>query len=129
MHHLPRKREHLISGFYRKSAIFKMATKEELKSVLKETLENRGVLGQVKARIRSEVFSALDDQTETRPTLSNENMLINELIREYLEFNKYKYTLSVLLTETGQPKEPIDRKFMGQELKISEDHATASMYV
>ena len=25
-------------------------------------------------------------------------MLINELIREYLEFNKYKYTLSVLLT-------------------------------
>lgn len=31
-------------------------------SVLKETLENRGVLGQIRARVRAEVFSALDDQ-------------------------------------------------------------------
>jgi lisH domain-containing protein FOPNL len=31
-------------------------------TVLKETLENRGVLGQIKARIRAEVFNALDDQ-------------------------------------------------------------------
>ena len=37
-------------------------------------------------------------QYEDKPSLSNENMLINELIREYLEFNKYKYTLSVLTT-------------------------------
>lgn len=64
--------------------------------VLKETLDNRGVLGQIKARIRAEVFSALDDQMDGRPPLSNENMLINELILEYLEFNKYKYTASVL---------------------------------
>ncbi|XP_031567500.1 lisH domain-containing protein FOPNL-like [Actinia tenebrosa] len=103
-----------------------MATAEELKQVLKETLENQGVLGQIRARIRAEVFNALDDQTEPRPTLSNENMLINELIREYLEFNKYKYTQSVFLTETGQPRDPIDRKFLTQELNISEDHATAS---
>lgn len=33
-----------------------------LLSVLKETLENRGVLGQIRARVRAEVFSALDDQ-------------------------------------------------------------------
>lgn len=69
--------------------------------VLKETLENRGVLGQIKARIRAEVLRALDDQEEEKPSLSNENMLINELIREYLEFNRYKYTLSVLLTGEG----------------------------
>ena len=30
--------------------------------VLKETLENRGVLGQIRARVRAEVFGALDDQ-------------------------------------------------------------------
>ena len=64
--------------------------------VVKETLENRGSLTQIKARIRGEVFNALDDQTEPRPKLSNENVLINELIREYLEFNNYKYTSSVL---------------------------------
>ncbi|XP_077880435.1 centrosomal protein 20 isoform X3 [Ictidomys tridecemlineatus] len=74
----------------------KMATVAELKAVLKDTLEKRGVLGHLKARIRAEVFSALDDDHEPRPTLSHENLLINELIREYLEFNKYKYTASVL---------------------------------
>lgn len=63
---------------------------------VRETLESRGVLGQLKARIRAEVFSALDDQQEPRPALSHENLLINELIREYLEFNKYRYTASVL---------------------------------
>ena len=66
-------------------------------TVVKDTLETRGVLGQLKARLRAEVFNALDDQSEVGPQLSNENMLINELIREYLEFNKYKYTSSVLL--------------------------------
>ena len=30
--------------------------------MLKETLENRGVLGQIRARVRAEVFGALDDQ-------------------------------------------------------------------
>ena len=34
-------------------------------SVLKETLENRGVLGQIRARVRAEVFGALDDQVST----------------------------------------------------------------
>ncbi|KAH0632069.1 hypothetical protein JD844_020130 [Phrynosoma platyrhinos] len=65
-----------------------MATITELKAVLKDTLEKRGTLGQIKARIRAEVFNALDDQSEPRPSLSHENLLINELIREYLEFNK-----------------------------------------
>ena len=63
---------------------------------MKESLENRGVLGQIKAQIRAEVFNSLADHQERPPPLSNENMLINELIREYLEFNQYKYTSSVL---------------------------------
>ncbi|XP_075574981.1 centrosomal protein 20 isoform X4 [Pelecanus crispus] len=73
-----------------------MATVAELKAVLKDTLEKRGALGQIKARIRAEVFNALDDRSEPRPPLSHENLLINELIREYLEYNKYKYAASVL---------------------------------
>uniref|UniRef100_A0A8D2DFY9 Centrosomal protein 20 n=1 Tax=Sciurus vulgaris TaxID=55149 RepID=A0A8D2DFY9_SCIVU len=82
-----------------------MATVTELKAVLKDTLEKRGVLGHLKARIRAEVFSALDDDREPRPTLSHENLLINELIREYLEFNKYKYTASVLTAGDHPSKE------------------------
>lgn len=104
-----------------------MANVQELKSVLKETLENRGVLGQIKARMRAEVFHALDDQLESRPPLSNENMLINELIREYLEFNNYKYSLSVLMAETGQPQTPLDRSFLTNELNITEDRGTTKL--
>ncbi|MBN3303874.1 FOPNL protein, partial [Amia calva] len=104
-----------------------MATITELKCALKETLESRGVLGQLKARIRAEVFSALDDQSQARPPLSHENLLINELIREYLEFNKYRYTASVLTAESGQPEVPLDRQFMSNELNVVEDPSTRSV--
>lgn len=39
---------------------------DELKQALVETLESRGVLGQVKAKIRSEIFAALDDELAPR---------------------------------------------------------------
>ncbi|XP_012866597.1 PREDICTED: lisH domain-containing protein FOPNL isoform X2 [Dipodomys ordii] len=98
-----------------------MATVTELKTVLKDTLEKRGVLGYLKARIRAEVFHALDDDQEPRPPLSHENLLINELIREYLDFNKYKYTESVLMAESGQPVVPLDRQFLIRELNAFEE--------
>nr|XP_054308799.1 centrosomal protein 20-like isoform X5 [Pongo pygmaeus] len=88
---------------------------------LKDTLEKKGVLGHLKARIRAEVFNALDDDHEPRPSLSHENLLINELIREYLEFNKYKYTASVLIAESGQPVVPLDRQFLVHELNAFEE--------
>ncbi|XP_013392432.1 lisH domain-containing protein FOPNL [Lingula anatina] len=104
-----------------------MANLQELKTVVKETLEKRGVLGQIKARVRAEVFNALDDQADPRPPLSNENMIINELIREYLEYNKYKYTASVMLAETGQPKTPLNREFLAEQLNVVEDKTASSL--
>ncbi|XP_042613717.1 lisH domain-containing protein FOPNL isoform X1 [Cyprinus carpio] len=106
-----------------------MATITELKSALRETLEARGVLGQLKARIRAEVFSALDDESAPRPPLSHENLLINELIREYLEFNKYRYTASVLTAESGQPEVPLDREFVASELNVAEDSSAKAVSV
>lgn len=34
-------------------------------------------------------------QEEVKPVLSHANVVVNELICEYLEFNKYRHTLSV----------------------------------
>ncbi|XP_012686671.2 lisH domain-containing protein FOPNL [Clupea harengus] len=104
-----------------------MASITELKCALRETLEARGVMGKLKARIRAEVFNALDDQSEPRPPLSHENLLINELIREYLEFNKYRYTASVLTAESGQPEVPLDRQFVANELNVVEDPGARTM--
>ncbi|XP_060642740.2 centrosomal protein 20 [Anolis sagrei] len=104
-----------------------MATITELKAALKDALEKRGALGAVKARLRAEVFSALDDQTLDRPTLTRENLLINELIREYLEFNQYRYAASVLIAESGQPEVPLDREFLVKELNIVEDPSSRAV--
>ncbi|KAI8501228.1 Centrosomal protein 20 [Branchiostoma belcheri] len=103
------------------------ATMDELKNVLKESLEARGVMGQLQARVRAEIFKSMQDPLEEKPRLNHENMLINELIREYLEFNKYNYTQSVLLAETGQPRTPLSRDFLAAELNIREDPDTASV--
>ena len=47
-------------------------------------------------------------------------MIINEMIREYLEYNKYYNSSSVLITETGQPHEPpFDRNFLQKKFGIS----------
>ncbi|ESO85787.1 hypothetical protein LOTGIDRAFT_130281, partial [Lottia gigantea] len=96
-------------------------------SVLKESLETRGVLGQIKARIRAEVFTALNDQSEAKPKLSHENVLINELIREYLEYNGYKYAASVLVSESGMNPTSLDRDFVKNELNVCEDGPSKSV--
>merc|ERR1712125_180174 len=98
------------------------ASLEELKQALVETLETRGVLGKVKAQVRAEIFSALDDEDAQRPELPKANVIINELIREYLEYNQYHHTLSVLLPESGHPEERcFDRRFLASELRVQED--------
>ena len=94
-----------------------MASLEDLKNVLRETLEQKGVLNKVKAEIRAEIFTALDADNQGKPAVPQENVLINELIREYLEYNRYYNTASVLTTESGMPRDPpFDRNFMERKL-------------
>ncbi|XP_059902602.1 lisH domain-containing protein FOPNL [Gadus macrocephalus] len=104
-----------------------MATIGELKSAVRDTLESRGVLNQLKARIRAEVFSALEDGSEPRPPLSHHNLLINQLVGDYLEFNQYRYAASVLKAESGQPEVPLDRQFLANQLKVVEDVGSKSV--
>lgn len=60
-------------------------------------------------------------QEEQRPEPCNENLIINELIREYLIYNSYRDTLSVFLPESGQPQtRPFDRDFLVQQLNVLE---------
>ena len=98
-----------------------MASLDDLKNVLRETLEQKGTLNKVKAEIRAEIFTALDaDNTQGKPPVPQENILINELIREYLEYNRYYNAASVLMTETGQPNEPpFDREFLHRKFGVS----------
>lgn len=105
-----------------------MATLEDLKNALRETLQARGVLGDLKAKIRSEIFAALDDSDAKKPRLTDENLMINELIREYLIHNNYHHTLSVLIAESGQPAQPaLERAHIARELRVAEDYKSKSV--
>ena len=97
----------------------------ELREALRDALDRRGVLRGLKAQLRAEVFSTLEDGDDVRPTLPHENLLINELIREYLAFNNYGHTLSVFLPEAGQPVEPLRRDFLQGQLRLPEVESTA----
>ncbi|KAF4738608.1 hypothetical protein FOZ63_012901 [Perkinsus olseni] len=69
---------------------------KELREALETALESRGTMGKVRAQLRAEIFNTLND-TEGRdniPAPPRENVIINELIREYFEFNGYHHSLS-----------------------------------
>ena len=90
-----------------------------LKEALRDNLERRGVCDQLRARIRSEIFTSLSDPEDVRPSLSEPNRVVNELIREYLAFNGYGHTLSVFLPESGQPVEPLPRNVLAQQTSLT----------
>ena len=99
-----------------------MATIEELKDILKETLDERGILQKVRAQIRAEIFNTLNEQVSSKKTLSEENLIINEIFREYLEYNNYHHTKEVFIPETGQPVvPPFRRDYIAKRLKVVED--------
>eukprot|EP01065_Artemidia_motanka_P031536 TRINITY_DN37947_c0_g1_i1.p2 TRINITY_DN37947_c0_g1~~TRINITY_DN37947_c0_g1_i1.p2 ORF type:complete len:133 (+),score=45.45 TRINITY_DN37947_c0_g1_i1:54-452(+) len=98
------------------------ADPEQIRENLRSILEAQGVLGPVKAQLRAAVFKALEAQAATqRPEPVHETMLINELIREYLEYNGYRHTASTLCLEAGCPAQPFERGLLARQ--VNAEHA------
>ena len=92
---------------------------DQLREALWNTLENNGTLGEVRARVRAEIFHALEQDTAPKPKLPHDNVVINELISEYLSFNGYAHSLSVFRAESGQPpSEQLVRCFSKEEYDV-----------
>lgn len=81
------------------------ATLKDLSTALHSTLHYKGTISKLTSMVRAEVHSCLDLDSIPPPTLPNENLIINELVLEYLKFNGYGHAASVLRAESGQPKE------------------------
>jgi lisH domain-containing protein FOPNL len=94
---------------------------EDLKTVVNDALDNKGVINELKSKLRAEIFTILEDSSSPKPVMSQENLLINELIRDYMTFNHYNYSKSVFLKETNQPTEQLDRDVIAAELHIQEN--------
>jgi lisH domain-containing protein FOPNL len=80
-------------------------------------------MGQIQAQIRSQVCSTLDDPASRRvaaitSTETSETYLINELIREYLNFQGYWATASVFSPEANLSQEHLPRSTLSDRLGL-----------
>eukprot|EP00826_Nyctotherus_ovalis_P013876 TRINITY_DN13812_c0_g1_i2.p1 TRINITY_DN13812_c0_g1~~TRINITY_DN13812_c0_g1_i2.p1 ORF type:complete len:221 (-),score=61.41 TRINITY_DN13812_c0_g1_i2:100-762(-) len=94
-----------------------MNTMDELKNLVLQTLEAKGVLGPIRAKLRTCVFkvveqedanlretgSYLENPLAARLTESEEGLICAEIIRDFLEFYKMDYTLQIFGPECNLP--------------------------
>ena len=90
---------------------------EELKNIVIQTLEEEGTLSNLRASLRSQVYKAIEKHADTKvkqqtgfqwqsPTVqkiheNEEHKLTAQLIKEFLEFYRMDYSLSVYLPEVA----------------------------
>lgn len=101
---------------------------DELKNLVIQSLETNGVLGQVRAQLRSCVFKVIDNQDQVEQKRSSfhwenpkakalrestQGTLMAELIKEFLKFYKLDYSLAIYEPETNL-KGDIDRDSLAE---------------
>eukprot|EP00948_MAST-09A_sp_MAST-9A-sp1_P004161 g4161.t1 len=120
-----------------------MSDIEELRDAVLEALQANGTKKRLQASLRAEVYKILtqDDgrfgsgstnpaSTSTtvaggvkKPECCVHNVVLNELIREYLEFNGLKQTASVFQLETNHPRTrdlPFDRTWLRESMGLAD---------
>lgn len=101
-----------------------MATEKDLINAVRESLKAGGELGRIKAEMRTEVIKLLDNSNREDkskiPKPPHTVMLMNELVREYLNWMEYKYSSTVLVAEADLPRQPLDRALLVQGLGVRE---------
>lgn len=96
---------------------------EDVKNVLIETLDSKGILGQIRAQLRSSVFKAIDEQDNKygfgfkweNPSLykiigTKLGVLSAELIREFMEIHRMDYSLSTFIPESSISPEKLKKE-------------------
>jgi len=84
---------------------------EPLKTAVMSALESDGTLNEIRAHLRANVFRVCDNSYDKhknnskRVQTNEENLLINQLIRQYLQRNGYKHSVNVFECESGQQKD------------------------
>lgn len=107
---------------------------DELKNLVIQSLETNGVLGQVRAQLRSCVFKVIDnqDQVEQRRSsfhfenpkakelrASKQGTLMAELVREFMEFYRLDYSLAIFKPEANLTGD-VDKQDLAQRAGLSD---------
>lgn len=61
------------------------------------------------------------------PQPSDEVLLVNELVKEYLEWNGYLYTASVMTSEAAMPNVKKTRAELCSEVGVKDDEKSATL--
>jgi lisH domain-containing protein FOPNL len=98
-----------------------MSSVEDFKAAVKDSLTHSGTLAKMQAQVRAQIVTALDD-TNVQPPVrqSSETYLVNELVREYLEFQGYRAAASVFGPEAGLAEQQLGREVLADRLKMRE---------
>ncbi|CAG9580772.1 conserved hypothetical protein [Leishmania major strain Friedlin] len=103
-----------------------MPNQESLKAAMRDSLEANGTISRIKAELRAAIFERLsdvttkgDDRAVDNPPVPPENMVINELIKEYLTFNGLEHTLAVFQLEARSPDSQVPRRVLASELNMA----------
>ena len=121
---------------------------EEMKELIIQSLETKGVLGQIRAHLRSAVFKVVDEQDQQFNTVfglkwENKTLykiletkigtLLAEIIREFMEYFRMDYSLSIFIPECGISPERLNRKEILGKLGImsnpQNDKFTAGLHL
>ena len=109
--------------------ILAMDPEIELFEAVEEVLKEKGVLDQLTCQARAEILQVLKTSFATQKTASKEkkevssvssssNFIVNELIKEYLDYNGYQNTADILAIESNLPKKRITRVELETSLKV-----------
>lgn len=108
-----------------------MATADDFKLAVKEQLAQSGALATMRAQIRAQIVNALDEGAANgKPPVppTSETYLLNELVREYLEFQGYRAAASVFAPEAGLPvHERLPRECLCDRLRMHDGPHTQEL--
>ena len=119
---------------------------DELKNMVIQTLETNGILGQLRAQLRSCVFKVIDNQEQVekgqgsgfhwenknaRGMCQNpEAVLCCELFKDFLEFYKLDYTLSIFLPEANlNNREAVTKEELAKKVGLQDASANKPVFL
>ena len=127
-HSITRSQQQLGHGAAERAG--KMSSVEDFKIAVKETLSETGAMAQMQAQLRSRILNALDGSSARSQGVKQppETYLINELVREYLDFQGYRAAASVFEPEAGlQPEQRLSRECLCSRLGVTDGPATQQL--
>ena len=100
-----------------------MIMESEFAGVVEKALKDKGVLEQLSCQVRAEILQILKSPLVVRQEKleieeNSTNFIINELIKEYLDYNELKHSADILSVESGQPMKRVSRIDLEKTLKI-----------